>query len=135
MENNKPRKISFTILAFFFIFLHISKALLEKEKEKIETVMGRFQPSGPVPGRKGARARPRSSGFARRPSRFWLTQIRFVDCFTGSLTVCTKVLPLLPILCLKSPTALAHRRALASTVPAKRGYDRRSRATYTGLNP
>jgi hypothetical protein len=59
MENNKPRKISFTILAFFYIFLHISKALLEKEKEKVETVMGRFQPSGPVPGRKGARARPR----------------------------------------------------------------------------
>jgi hypothetical protein len=34
MENNKPRKINFTILAFFYIFLHISKALLEKEKEK-----------------------------------------------------------------------------------------------------
>jgi hypothetical protein len=34
MENNKPRKIGFTILAFFYIFLHISKALLEKEKEK-----------------------------------------------------------------------------------------------------
>jgi hypothetical protein len=59
MENNKPRKISFTILAFFYIFLHIFKALLEKEKEKVETAMGRLQPSGPVPGRKGARARPR----------------------------------------------------------------------------
>jgi hypothetical protein len=34
MGNNKPRKISFKILAFFYIFLHISKALLEKEKEK-----------------------------------------------------------------------------------------------------
>jgi hypothetical protein len=34
MENNKPRKIGFTILAFSYIFLHISKALLEKEKEK-----------------------------------------------------------------------------------------------------
>jgi hypothetical protein len=58
MENKKPRKIGFTILAFFYIFLHISKALLEKEKEKVETAMGRFQPSGPVPGRK---ARPRAA--------------------------------------------------------------------------
>ena len=40
MENNKPRKISFTFLAFFYIFLHISKALLKKKKKKVSTVMG-----------------------------------------------------------------------------------------------
>ena len=56
MENNKPRKISFTILAFFYIFLHISKVFLKKEKEKDWIELGRIQPSGPGPGRKGARA-------------------------------------------------------------------------------
>ena len=34
MENNKPRKISSTILAFLYIFLHISKVFLKKKKEK-----------------------------------------------------------------------------------------------------
>jgi hypothetical protein len=34
MENNKPRKISFKILAFFYIFLHIFESLLKKKKEK-----------------------------------------------------------------------------------------------------
>jgi hypothetical protein len=33
MENNKPRKISLTILSFFYIFLQISKVLLKKKKE------------------------------------------------------------------------------------------------------
>jgi hypothetical protein len=70
MENNKPRKISFTILAFFYIFLHISKALLEKEKEKVETVMGRFQPSGPVQrGKAPARTRALAA-LQKRPRVF-----------------------------------------------------------------
>jgi hypothetical protein len=34
MENNNSRKISFTILAFFYIFLHIFESLLKKKKEK-----------------------------------------------------------------------------------------------------
>jgi hypothetical protein len=34
MENNKPRKISFTFLAFFYIFLHISKVFLKKKRKK-----------------------------------------------------------------------------------------------------
>ena len=34
MENNKPRKISFTILAFFYIFLQIFKVFLQKKKGK-----------------------------------------------------------------------------------------------------
>jgi hypothetical protein len=114
MENNKPRKISFTILAFFYIFLHIFKAPLKKKKEKVETVLGWFQPSGPVPERKGARARPRPGDFAQGPPRFRLTATRFFYCLIKSLTVCTKLLSLLPILCLKSPTVLAHRRAPAS---------------------
>jgi hypothetical protein len=33
-ENKEPRKISFTILAFFYIFLHIFESLLKKKKEK-----------------------------------------------------------------------------------------------------
>jgi hypothetical protein len=33
-ENKKFWKIGFTILGFFYNFLHISKALLEIEKEK-----------------------------------------------------------------------------------------------------
>jgi hypothetical protein len=49
MENNKPRKISFIILAFFYIFLHIFEALLKKKKKKVEIVMGRFQPRRPSP--------------------------------------------------------------------------------------
>jgi hypothetical protein len=35
-ENKKSRKISFTILAFFYIFLHVSKAFLKKKKENIQ---------------------------------------------------------------------------------------------------
>jgi cytochrome c1 len=34
-ENKKSRKIGFTILAFFYIFLHISKVSLKKKKEKV----------------------------------------------------------------------------------------------------
>jgi hypothetical protein len=61
MENNKPRKISFTILAFFYIFLHISKALLEKEK--VETVMAGFSPAAQFQGGK-APTRARAGDFA-----------------------------------------------------------------------
>jgi hypothetical protein len=59
MENNKPRKISFTILAFFYIFLHIFESLLKKKKEKELIELGRIQPSGPGPEGKRARAPPR----------------------------------------------------------------------------
>ena len=45
MENNKPRKISFTILAFFYIFLHIFESLLKKKKEKLYTVLGSNRPA------------------------------------------------------------------------------------------
>jgi hypothetical protein len=34
MENKKSRKISFTILGFFYNFLWISKVPLKKKKEK-----------------------------------------------------------------------------------------------------
>jgi hypothetical protein len=47
MENNKPRKISFTILAFFYIFLHIFKVLLKKKKEKEEQYWADSGPAGP----------------------------------------------------------------------------------------
>ena len=35
-ENKEPRKIGFTILAFFYIFLHISKVFPKKKKENIQ---------------------------------------------------------------------------------------------------
>jgi hypothetical protein len=70
MENNKPRKISFTILSFFYIFLQISKVLLKKKKEKVETVMGWIQPRRPRFTQKRARARARGAGFAQRPPQF-----------------------------------------------------------------
>jgi hypothetical protein len=57
MENNKPRKISFTILAFFYIFLHIFKVLLKKKKEKEEQYWADSGPAGPNP-----------SGFVRAPA-------------------------------------------------------------------
>jgi hypothetical protein len=36
MENKKPRKISFTILGFFYNFLWISKVLMKKKRKNIE---------------------------------------------------------------------------------------------------
>jgi hypothetical protein len=35
-ENNKPRKIGFTILRIFCNFLHISKVFLKKKMKKFE---------------------------------------------------------------------------------------------------
>jgi hypothetical protein len=35
-ENKKPRKIGFTILGFFYIFLYISKVILKKKRRKGE---------------------------------------------------------------------------------------------------
>ena len=65
MENNKPRKISFTILAFFYIFLHIFKVLLKKKKVKGN--WAGFSPAAQDQGGKRARAL-RAGDFARRPS-------------------------------------------------------------------
>ena len=69
MENNKPRKISFTILAFFYIFLHISKALLEKEKRK------ELRRTGPVLAQTAqvqGNARPRALAVLRRDPRVFV---------------------------------------------------------------
>ena len=49
MENNKPRKISFTILAFFYIFLHISKVFLKKKRKRVKQNWAGFSPGGPDP--------------------------------------------------------------------------------------
>jgi hypothetical protein len=61
MKNNKPRKISFTILAFFYIFLHISKVFLKKKKKRINRAgpvlaqtaqdQGKTRPRAPAPWR------------------------------------------------------------------------------------
>jgi hypothetical protein len=52
MENKKPRKIGLIFLGFSCNFLHISKALLKKKKEKVSTVMGWMQPRRPSPKKK-----------------------------------------------------------------------------------
>jgi hypothetical protein len=91
MENNKPRKISFIILAFFYIFLYISKALLEKEKEKGFNSNG-LDSAQAAQIHAESRARPRPRGeFAQRPSAFWLTGDGFGYCFSESLTICTEI--------------------------------------------
>jgi hypothetical protein len=62
-ENKKARKISFTILPFLYIFLHISKVLLKKKKENTQQY---WADSGPNrPNHTGnARPRPRAGYFA-----------------------------------------------------------------------
>jgi hypothetical protein len=65
-ENKKSRKISFTILPFFYDFLHISKVLLKKKKENTQQD---WADSGPNrPNHTGnARPRPRDGSFAEKP--------------------------------------------------------------------
>jgi hypothetical protein len=103
MENNKPRKISFTILAFFYIFLHIFKVLLKKKKEKEEQYWADFNSRGPGP-----------SGFVRAPAParrlcrkglgvvFIWRQVLLL--FSESLMVYTKALHLLNFRRAKSTT-------------------------------
>jgi len=56
MENNKPRKISFIILAFFYIFLHILKLCWKKKKKKIKGNWAGFSPAAQDQGGKRPRA-------------------------------------------------------------------------------
>jgi hypothetical protein len=70
MENNNSRKIGFTILAFFYIFLHIFESLLKKKKEK---TMNRLGPKPAQVGPTAAESRPRPRAMAalhRGPQRF-----------------------------------------------------------------
>jgi hypothetical protein len=60
MENKKSKKISFTILPFFYNFLHIFKVLLEKEKGKGLNSVGLVSAQRPSPEGKGAPARARA---------------------------------------------------------------------------
>jgi hypothetical protein len=57
MENNNSRKIGFTILAFFYIFLHIFESLLKKKKKKIKGNWAGFSPAAQDQGGKRPRAR------------------------------------------------------------------------------
>ena len=56
MENNKLRKISFTILAFFYIFLHISKVFLKKKRKRVKQNWAGFSPAAQDQGGKRPRA-------------------------------------------------------------------------------
>jgi hypothetical protein len=77
-------------------------------------VMGQIQPSGPVPGRKGARAPTRPGGFAQRPSRLYLTANEPFHYFEESLTLHKKTLRYLSIHDLKSTAPFVRGRAPAS---------------------
>jgi hypothetical protein len=57
MENNKSRKISFIILAFFYSFLHILKLCWKKKKKKIKGNWAGFSPAAQDQGGKRPRAR------------------------------------------------------------------------------
>ena len=57
MENKKLRKISFTILAFFYNFLQISKVPLKKKRKNSKQNWANSSPGGPSP-----------SGFRRAPA-------------------------------------------------------------------
>jgi hypothetical protein len=48
MENKKSRKFGFTILGFFYNFLHISKAGQKKKRRKFEQCWAEIKPGGPV---------------------------------------------------------------------------------------
>ena len=52
MENNKPREISFTILVFFYIFLHIYKVFLKKKKKRDKQDWADSEPRRPRQERK-----------------------------------------------------------------------------------
>jgi hypothetical protein len=59
MENNKPRKISSTILAFLYIFLHISKVFLKRKRKRDKQNWADSGPDGPSLRENGARPHPR----------------------------------------------------------------------------
>jgi hypothetical protein len=90
MKNKKSMKISFTILPFFYNFLHISKVLLKKKKEKYSTVLGSNWSKRTNTTQKRARARARAGHFAQRPSGFWVTGNKFLYYSYVSLTVYRK---------------------------------------------
>jgi len=92
MENNKSRKISFIILAFFYSFLHILKLCWKKKKKKIKGNWAGFSPAAQDQGGK----RPRGD-FAAKSSAFCLTGDRFVYCFSKSLTLYNQTLRFLSI--------------------------------------
>jgi hypothetical protein len=73
-ENKKARKIGLIFLGFVCNFLHISKVLLKKKKEKYSTVLGSNWPKRPNTTQKRARA----GHFAQRPSGFWVTGNKFL---------------------------------------------------------
>jgi hypothetical protein len=58
-ENNKPRKIGFTILVFFYNFLHISKAGQKKKKKMWNSIGLILARTGPTTQETRARPRPR----------------------------------------------------------------------------
>ena len=77
MENNKPRKISFTILAFFYIFLHISKVFLKKKKKRDKQDWADSGPDGP--SQRGKRPRAAAPWRLCRTTPAFLTKCKRVS--------------------------------------------------------
>ena len=120
MENDKPRKISFTILAFFYIFLHIYKVFLKKKKKRDKQNWADSGPDGPSLRENGTRPRPRGRfcaealGVLTKPEQGRSLLRRVTDTYKKApafLSICNR----------KSPTALAHRRAPASIYAGRLG--------------
>jgi hypothetical protein len=84
-------------------------------------VLGWFQSSGPVQRGK-APARALAGDFARRPSRFWLTEVGFGYYAYESLTTCTEVLEVLFLRSGWSTTATRAERLRRGPGPADWGY-------------
>ena len=63
-ENKESRKISFTILPFFYSFLHISKVLLKKKKENTQQYWADSGPNQPRPAQNCGRVHEGAVGFA-----------------------------------------------------------------------
>jgi hypothetical protein len=120
-ENNKPRKIGFTILGFFYIFPGISKVILKKKKKNTSTVLGSNWLRRPNLAQKRARARARAcvGHLGEGPSGFLANRKQVLPLFTESLTVCINTLLFL-ILC--RPKSLSMSDAgprSGETIPAR----------------
>jgi hypothetical protein len=121
MENNKSRKISFTILAFFYNFLQISKVPLKKKRKNFKQYWANSSPGGPSPsGFVRARPRPRGRfcaealGVLTKPEQGRSLLRRVTDTYKKApafLSICNR----------KSPTALAHGEAPASYCTGRLG--------------
>jgi hypothetical protein len=115
-ENNKSRKIGFTILRIFCSFLHISKVSLKKKIKKFDST-GPEAAHTAQPLSETRRAHARVGSLAEGPPRFSLSRNGSFHYLTQSLTLCKNVPRLLSLL--QTPPWSQHaRRSSRTSVPA-----------------